>query len=115
MAAAAAAIAATATLATIGTTATASAAEKSSVSYSDTTYYGTPKSGTGGLILRDSRGNATSSGIGEGTRFQFLGTCARANGVGLVKVRQIERGGWGSSYTGYVRRAFANLPPSLPC
>lgn len=115
MAAAAAAIAATATLATIGATATASAAEKSSVSYSDTQYFGTPKSGTGGLILRDSRGNNTGSGIGEGTRFEFAGSCAVANGVRLVKVHQLGHGGWGSSYTGYVRRVYANLPPNLPC
>jgi hypothetical protein len=108
-----AAVAATVSLATLGTTTSAVAAEKSA-SYADA-YYGSPKRGTGGLILRDSRGNNTGSGIGEGTRFQFLGSCVRANGVSLIKVHQIGHGGWGPSYTGYVRRAFANLPPSLPC
>jgi hypothetical protein len=111
IAAAVAAVTTTAALATLGT-ATSAAAE--TIPYS-AEYFGTARTGTGGLILRTKYGTATNSGIGEGTRFQFLGQCVRANGVDLIKVHQTEAGGWGPSYTGYVRRQFANVPPNLPC
>lgn len=109
LAAALAAATATAALITVGT-ATSAAAN----TYADE-YYGTPKSGTGGLILRTVNGAPTNSGISEGTRFEFLGRCVRAGGVDLIKVHQTEPGGWGPSYTGFVRRAFANVPPNMPC
>ncbi|MFD7954342.1 hypothetical protein ACFV4X_12690 [Streptomyces ardesiacus] len=111
LAAAFAAATATAALITVGT-ATSAAANTSA--YADE-YFGTPKSGTGGLILRTVNGAPTNSGISEGTRFEFLGRCVRAGGVDLIKVHQTEPGGWGLSYTGYVRRAFANVPPNMPC
>ncbi|MGW2748458.1 hypothetical protein [Streptomyces sp. NPDC001450] len=110
MAAAVAAVTTTAALATLGT-ATGAAAD---TTYS-AEYFGTPKTGTGGLILRTKYGTPTNSGIGEGTRFQFLGQCVHANGIDLIKIRQTEPGGWGPSYTGYIRRQFANVPPNLPC
>ncbi|AEM88872.1 hypothetical protein [Streptomyces violaceusniger] len=115
---AAAVSAATASAALI-TLATATGANADSSGSQVTTYpnafYGTAKGGTGGLILRDRAGNPTASGIGEGTRFKIEATCFRADGVELLKVVQTEPGGWGKLYEGYVRRAFANVPPSLPC
>lgn len=113
----AAAVAATITLATVATlgVATNASAATPAAYTAGATYYGTAQTGTGGLIFRDAWGNPTASGIAEGTRFTISGTCVRAQGVELLKVHQIEPGGWGSSYTGYVRRAYANVPPSLPC
>jgi hypothetical protein len=111
IAAAIAAVTTTAALVTLGT-ATSAAAETTTY---PAEYFGTPKVGTGGLILRTEDGAPTTSGISEGTHFEFLGQCARASGVDLIKVRQTEPGGWGPTYTGYVRREFANVPPNLPC
>ncbi|MFI1169197.1 hypothetical protein ACH4UM_37960 [Streptomyces sp. NPDC020801] len=110
IAAAVAAVTTTAALVTLGT-ATSAAAETTYPAE----YFGTPQAGTGGLILRTGSGAPTDSGIGEGTRFEFLGQCVRVNGVDLIKVHQVEPGGWGSSYSGFVRRQYANLPPNLPC
>ncbi|OIK08210.1 hypothetical protein [Streptomyces monashensis] len=105
-----AATTAAAALVTLGTATSAAA---------DTTYpaeyFGTPKAGTGGLILRAEDGAPTNSGISEGTHFEFLGQCVRVNGVDLIEVHQSEPGGWGPSYTGYIRRQFADIPPNLPC
>ncbi|MEU3902039.1 hypothetical protein [Streptomyces sp. NPDC045251] len=111
---AAATTAALAALTTVGIATTASASAPAAYS-AGTTYYGSAKAGTGGLILRDKWGNPTASGISEGTRFTIATTCVRTRGVDLIKVHQIEPGGWGSSYTGYVKRQYANVPPSLPC
>lgn len=102
-----------ATLTTFGmTSATASAATptvKSSIS-------SWPALGTGGLILRDSNGNNLGSGIGENQDFSFTG-CG-PQGSGLIKVVQVKRGGgggWGSLYSGYVKKQYTQAPSLFPC
>jgi uncharacterized membrane protein len=114
IAAALAAATASAAVITLAASPGASAAEASAAA-SASTYYGTAKAGTGGLILRERDGSPTTSGIAEGTRFTISTTCFRAYGMELIKVHQVGPGGWGSKYDGYVLRQFANVPPNLPC
>lgn len=75
-----------------------------------------PASGTGGLILRDSNGNDTGSGIGEQQNFDFDSCGPKSSG--LIKVVQVKRGGgggWGSSYEGFVKQKYTQLPSMFPC
>lgn len=70
-----------------------------------------PAGGTGGLILRDERGNDLGSGIGEGQDFEFV-ECGPA-GSGLIRVNQLTRGeggGWGPLYEGYVKIEWTMRP-----
>lgn len=106
---------AAATVATLGFTATtASAATNESNAKSIISSW--PATGTGGLILRDSSGNDTGSGIGEKQDFEFSGCGPK--GSGLIKVVQVKRGGgggWGSSYSGFVKQKYTQLPSMFPC
>ena len=79
-------------------------------------YHSAPAPGTGGLILRDIRGNDLGSGIGEKQGFDFI-ACG-PKGSGLIKVNQYTRGnggGWGNLYTGYVKQRYTQIPSMFPC
>lgn len=96
---------------TAATTASASAATGSGTVIKSGTSW--PASGTGGLILRDRYGNNTGSGIGENQDFKFR-WCG-PKGSGLIFVTQLKRGnegggGWGSAYSGYVKKQYTQLP-----
>jgi hypothetical protein len=78
------------------------------------------KPGTGGLVLRDEKGNDLGSGIGENQMFIF--TECGPEGSGLIHVFQVDSaddegvtGGWGPLYTGYVKKVHTQNPSIFPC
>lgn len=79
-----------------------------------------PAKGTGGLVIRDENGVNTGSGIGEGQSFIFI-KCG-PKGSGLIDVFQLDSaddegitGGWGTLYTGFVKKKFTQNPSAYPC